>query len=44
MSPEVRVYVQMKKEASPKKAEYVKPQSWGVNTNKRLSNTQVWRK
>lgn len=44
MSPEKAQYAQIKKEAPSKKAEYARPQNWGVNNNKRLSNTQVWRR
>lgn len=44
MSPEAKVYEQVKKEAPSKKVEYTKPQNWGVGVKQRLSNTQVWRK
>ncbi len=44
MSPEKVQYVSARKETPDKKVEYLKPQNWGVNTNKRLSTTQVWRK
>ncbi len=44
MSPEKAQYVSAKKEAPSKKTEYAKPQNWGVAQNKRLSNTQVWRR
>lgn len=44
MSPEKAQYAQMKKETPSKNVEYAKPQNWGVSQNKRLSNTQVWRK
>lgn len=46
MSPEVRVYAQVKKEAPSKKMEYTKPNNWAVanKNNNRLSQTQVWRR
>lgn len=44
MSVETRQYPQVKVEPPSKKVEYTRPQAWGVSTNKRLSNTQVWRK
>ena len=44
MSPEVKQYVQVKKEEPSKKVEYAKPKNWGVPTNQRLSYTGNFRR